>query len=417
MNDESKPNPSRNLQAAAQRPQAEAHEAAPEKEPVSPRKAMAGLGILALIAIALAVVGILSRRHADTVLARDTQETAAPTVSVEPAKPGAPVDEFVLPGNVTAYTDAPIYARTDGYLTHWYYDIGARVKKGDLLAVISTPELDQQLAQAEADLATAQTNASNAKVQADRYKGLVDSNAVSKLDTDTFITQAASTSSAVKSAQANVQRLKELQSFEKIYAPFDGVLTARNVDTGQLINQGTSTELFHLQALETLRVYTNLPQVYSQSVKRGMKIALTLPEHPGKTYTGTLVRTADAIDPVSRTLLVEVDVPNHDGQLLPGALAQVHFKAPPAGATYIVPTAALIFRKEGLEVGTVVNSDHGAVAHLVHIVIGQDDGATAQVISGLNANDQIIQDPPDSLIEGERVTVVKPGSQADSGGF
>lgn len=417
MNDESKPNPSRNLYAAAQRPQSEVHEAAPEKEPVSPRKAMAAVGLLALIAIAFAVIGILSRHRADTVLARDTQETAAPTVSIAPAKSGAPVDEFVLPGNVTAYTDAPIYARTDGYLTHWYFDIGAHVKKGDLLAVIATPELDQQLAQAEADLATAETNAGNAKVQADRYKGLVDSNAVSKLDTDTFITQAASTSSAVKSAQANVQRLKELQSFEKIYAPFDGVVTARNVDTGQLINQGTGAELFHMQALETLRVYTNVPQLYSQSAKRGMKIAVTLPEHPGKTYIGTLVRTADAIDPASRTLLVEIDVPNHDGQLLPGALAQVHFKAPPANASYIVPTAALIFRKEGLEVGTVVNTDRGSIAHLVHIVIGQDDGATAQVISGLNADDQVIQDPPDSLIEGERVTVVKPGNRTDSGGF
>jgi RND family efflux transporter MFP subunit len=395
----------------------EAHGNAPEQEPLSPRKALAGAGVLALIAIALAVVGILSRHHTDTVLARDTQQMAAPTVEVAPAKAGAPVDEFVLPGNVTAYTDAPLYARTDGYLTHWYYDIGARVKKGDLLAVISTPELDQQLAQAEADLVTAQTNAGNAKVQADRYKGLVDSNAVSRLDTDTFITQAASTSSAVKSAQANVQRLKELQSFEKIYAPFDGVVTARTVDTGQLINQGAGVELFHMQALETLRVYTNLPQLYSRTIKRGMKVALTFPEHPGKTYTGTLVRTADSIDPVSRTLLVEVDVPNRDGQLLPGALAQVHFKTPPVGATYIVPTAALIFRKEGLQVGTVVNSSRGTVAHLVHIVIGIDDGATAQVVSGLNANDQVIQDPPDSLIEGEKVTVEKPGSQSNAGGF
>jgi RND family efflux transporter MFP subunit len=399
----------------------EAHEAAPEQEPISPRKALAGVGVLAAVAIALAVVGILHRSHADTVLARDTQETAAPTVSVAPAQPGAPVDEFVLPGNVTAYTDAPIYARTDGYLVHWYYDIGARAKKGDLLAVIATPELDQQLAQAEADLVTAETNAGNAKVQAERYKGLVGSDAVSKFDTDTYVTQAASTSSAVKSAEANVQRLKELQSFEKIYAPFDGVVTARAVDTGQLINQGAGqgagTEMFHMQALQTLRVYTSVPQLYSQSVKRGMKIALTFPEHPGKTYTGTLVRTADAIDPVSRTLLVEIDVANRDGELLPGALAQVHFKTPPVGPTYIVPTATLIFRKEGLEVGTVTNSNGNTVAHLVHIVIGEDDGATAQVVNGLNAGDQVIQDPPDSLIEGERVTVVKPGEQTGSGGF
>ncbi len=415
MSNEPKPNPQ---QSPQQKPHSsEAHESAPEHEAISPRKALAGVGVLAAVAIVLAAAGILRRSHADTVLARDTQETAAPTVSVAPAKPGAPVDEFVLPGNVTAYTDAPIYARTDGYLVHWYYDIGTRVKKGDLLAVIATPELDQQLAQAEADLNTAITNANNAKVQAERYKGLVDSDAVSKFDTDTYVTQAASTSSAVKSAEANVQRLKELQSFEKVYAPFDGVVTARNVDTGQLINQGAGTEMFHMQALQTLRVYTNVPQLYSQSVKRGMKIALTFPEHPGETFEGTLVRTADAIDPVSRTLLVEIDVPNRDGQLLPGALAEVHFKTPNMGQTYIVPTAALIFRKEGLEVGTVANSNGGTVAHLVHIIIGEDDGATAQVVHGLNAGDQVIQDPPDSLIEGEKVTVVKPGSGADSGGF
>ncbi|MGA7343452.1 MAG: efflux RND transporter periplasmic adaptor subunit [Terracidiphilus sp.] len=390
---------------------------APEQEPISPRTAMAGAGILLLVAMALAVIGIMSRRHAEVVLADRTQELAAPSVTVAPAQPGAPTDNFVLPGNVTAYTDAPIYARTDGYLAHWYYDIGARVKKGGLLAVIDTPELDQQLAQAQADLATAQANANIAHIQAERYTGLVASDAVSRQDTDTFVNQAAATAAAVRSAQANVQRLKELQSFERIYAPFDGVVTARNIDTGQLINQGAGTELFHMQALETLRVYANVPQLYSQTVKRGMKIPLTFPEHPGAIYQGTLVRTADAIDPVSRTLLVEVDVNNRDGQLMPGALAQVHFKTPPVGPTYIVPTAALIFRREGLEVGTVVNSSRGTVAHLVPITIGVDDGATAQVVSGLGADDQVIQDPPDSLIEGEKVTVEKPGSRADQGGF
>jgi RND family efflux transporter MFP subunit len=422
MTNESNPNP-RDRHPATQRApgQAPAHDpehgTAPEQDPVSPRKALLGVGFLILAAVVLAAFGILSRHHTNEVLARDTQEMAAPTVAVAPAREGAPVDNFVLPGNVTAFTDSPIYARTDGYLVHWNYDIGARVKKGDLLAVIATPELDQQLAQAEADLATAVTNAGNAKVQAERYKGLVDADAVSKLDTDTFVTQAASASSAVKSAEANMQRLKELQSFEKIYAPFDGVVTARNVDTGQLISQGAGAELFHMQALQTLRVYTNVPQLYSQTVKRGMKIALTFPEYPGKTFSGTLVRTADAIDPASRTLLVEVDVNNRDGELMPGALAQVHFKTPPTGPTFIVPTAALIFRKEGLQVGTVANSSQGTVAHLVTIIIGVDDGASAQVVSGLKAGDQIIQDPPDSLIEGEKVTVEKPGSQSNSGGF
>jgi len=423
MSNEDRPNANDGQSRAAQADHKEAnaaahaagHEAGPKLEPLSPRLAMLVVAVLLVVALVLAGLGYLERSHHNTVLAKDTQALAAPTVNVAPAKPGAPVDNFVLPGNVTAFTDAPIYARTDGYLVHWYHDIGARVKKGDLLAVISTPELDQQLVQAEADLNTAQANAGNAKTQADRYKGLVDSNAVSRQDTDTFVNQAASTAATVRSAQANVQRIKELQSFEKVYAPFDGVVTARNIDTGQLINQGAGNELFHMQAINTLRVYTNVPQLYSQTVKRGMKIPLTFPEHPGKTYTGTLVRTADAIDPASRTLLVEIDVDNRDGQLMPGSLAQVHFKTPQIGPTFIVPTAALIFRRDGLQVGTVVNSAQGTVAQLVPIVIGVDDGASAQVVSGLNANYQVIQDPPDSIIDGEKVTVEQQGQQQGGG--
>jgi RND family efflux transporter MFP subunit len=347
------------------------------------------------------------------VLAKTTNELAAPTVFALPPTPGAPVDNLLLPGNVTAFTDSPIYARTSGYLLHWYFDIGAKVKKGALLAVIDTPEIDQQLAQAEADLATAQANANNARIQAERYTGLVKSDAVSHQDTDTFVNQAAATAAAVRSAQANVQRLHELQSFEKIYAPFDGVVTARNIDTGQLIDQGAAKELFHMQAIHTLRVYTNVPQPYSQSAKLGAKIDLTFPEHPGKTYQGKLVRTADAIDPVSRTLLVEIDVDNRDGQLLPGSLAQVHFKTTPTGPTFIVPVSALIFRREGLQVGTVAN---GNVAHLVRVVISEDDGANVQIVNGLNAGDRVIQDPPDSIIEGEKVSPVNPANQANVGG-
>jgi RND family efflux transporter MFP subunit len=319
----------------------------------------------------------------------------------------------VLPGNVSAWTDSPIYARTSGYLTHWHFDIGARVKKGALLAEISTPEIDQQLNQAEADLNTAKATANNARIQADRYTELVKSNAVSQQDTDTFVNQAAATAAAVKSAQANVQRLNDLQSFEKVYSPFDGVVTARNIDTGQLIDSGAAKELFHVQAVQTLRVFANLPQIYSQNVKRGSKIDLTFAEHAGKIYQGTLARTADAIDPVSRTLLVEIDVDNRAGELLPGSLAQVHFKTPPAGPAFVVPAATLIFRREGLRIGTVVN---GNVAHLVPVVISEDDGANVQIISGLNATDQVIQDPPDSLIEGEKVRVVSPDSQTDTGG-
>ena len=403
MTNESNPNPQ----------QANHHETAPEQNPISQRKALVGVVIVLIVAVALAGVGMLRRHQAEGVLATTTTELAAPTVIVAAPKAGAPVDSFILPGNVTSYTDSPIYARTAGYLTRWNFDIGARVKKGALLAVIATPEVDQQLAQAQADLNTAQANANNARIQAERYTGLVQSNAVSRQDTDTFVNQAAATAGAVKSAQANVERLRQLQLFEEVYAPFDGVITARNIDTGQLIDPGAAKELFHLQAIQTLRVYANLPQVYSANVKPGAKVDLTFTEHGGKIYQGTLVRTADAIDPASRTLLVEVDVDNRAGELLPGSLAQVHFKTPAAGPTFIVPAAALIFRKEGLRVGIVIN---GNVAHLVPVVIGEDDGANVQIVTGLSIGDQVIQDPPDSLIDGEKVRIVTPGSQPNAGG-
>jgi RND family efflux transporter MFP subunit len=386
------------------------HESAPDQASIAPHKAIFGLLIVLIALAALAVLGIVNRRHDNDVLARTTTEEAPPTVIALVPKAGSPVDTFVLPGNVTAYTDSPIYARTNGYLTRWYYDIGAHVKKGALLCEIASPEVDQQLAQAQADLATAEATANNASIQAKRYTGLVDSNAVSRQDTDTFVNQAASTSAAVKSAQANVQRLREMVSFEKIYAPFDGVVTARNVDTGQLIDLGATRELFHMQALQTLRVYTNVPQVYADAAHRGLKIDLTFPEYPGKTFQGNLVRTADALDPTTRTLLVEIDVNNRDGKLFPGSLAQVHFRAPATVTTYVVPTAALIFRRQGLQLGIVVEGSKGSVAHLVPVTIGQDDGATAQIVSGLNPGDKVIQDPPDSLIDGERVTSESPAA-------
>jgi RND family efflux transporter MFP subunit len=388
------------------------HESAPQQAAISPRKALVGVAIVVIVAGALAGFGIWSRLRADRNLVVTTRELAAPTVIVAAPKAGAPVDSFVLPGNVTSFTDSPIYARTSGYLTRWFFDIGAKVKKGALLAVIATPEVDQQLAQAQADLNTAQANANNARIQAERYTGLVQSDAVSHQDTDTYVNQAASTAAQVRSAQANVERLRQLQSFEKVYAPFDGVITARNIDTGQLIDPGAGKELFHLQAIQTLRVYANLPQMYSANVKPGAKIGLTFAEHAGKIYQGSLVRTSDAIDPVSRTLLVEIDVDNHAGDLLPGSLAQVHFKKPAAGPALIVPAAALIFRKEGMCVGVV----NGNVAHLVPVVIGEDDGANVQIVTGLGLGDQVIQDPPDSLIEGEKVQVVSPGSQASERG-
>ena len=394
------------------KPQDHNHESAPDHAGVSGRGMAVTVGIVLIAVAVLAVIGIWKRHHNDEVLAETTKELAAPTVIALPAKPGAPITSFILPGNVVAFSDSPIYARTSGYLTKWYYDIGARVKKGALLAEISAPEVDQQLAQAKADLVTAQTNAQNARVQAERYRGLVTSDAVSKFDTDTFVTQEAALASAVKSAQANVQRLTELVSFQKIYAPFDGVLTGRSVDTGQLITEGTASEMFHMQAVHTLRVYANVPQVYTPGIKRGEEIDLTFPEHPGETFRGTLVRTADAIDPANRTLLVEVDVDNRKGELMPGSLAQVHLNAPVRGLPFIVPASALIFRREGLRLGTVIN---GNIAHMIPITIGEDNGATVQVIAGLRPQDYVIQDPPDSLIEGQRVRVLNPAGQNAGG--
>jgi RND family efflux transporter MFP subunit len=402
-------------------PPATNHEAAPEGDPLSPRRALFGVGIVLLVLFVLAVIGILGRVHAGHALAARTNSLAAPTVSVAPAKPGASAEALVLPGNVTAFTDSPIYARTDGYLDRWYFDIGSKVTKGQLLAVISTPELDKQVLQAESDLATAQANANNARTQADRYSGLVKSDAVSQQDTDTFVNQAAATASTVRSARANLQRLLELQSFEKVYAPFDGVVTAREVDTGQLISSGSGqsagTELFHMQALQTLRVYTNVPQLFSQTMKRGAKVELTFPEYPGKSFQGTLVRTADAIDPVSRTLLVELDVDNHAGQLMPGAQAQVHFKTTSAIPTFNVPASALIFRRNAdIELAILIDSSDGTVAHLIPVKIGEDDGATVQIVSGLSPDDKVIQDPPDSLIDGEKVTLESSQSSAFGAG-
>ncbi len=384
----------------------ERHDRMADQNAVSGRFALTVLLVVAIVLVVLAVTGMLRRSHDDTVLAQRTDALAPPTVSVEPPNPGAPTDSLTLPGNATAYEDAPIYARTDGYLMHWYYDIGAHVKKGDLLAVIATPELDQQLKQAQHDLVSAQANANNASIQAKRYSDLVKDHAVSEQDTDTFVNQAASTAAAVRSAEANVQRLTELQAFEKVYAPFDGIVTARNVDNGQLINNGTSFELFHMQSIQTLRVYTNVPQAYAADVKVGMKIPLNFLERPDIAYTGTLVRTANAIDPVSRTMLVEIDVPNPKGELLPGSLAEVHLKAPVSTESFIVPAAAVMFRHEGLRVGTVV----GDTAHLVPVAIGQDDGANIQIVSGLQSTDAVIQDPPDSLIDGEKIRVVHPGA-------
>jgi RND family efflux transporter MFP subunit len=380
-----------------------------ERPPISGGKAIVWLVVFFVLAAVLAVSLIVPRTRADEKLKQTTGDLALADVLVAKPQAGAPSQEIVLPGNMFAYVDSPIYARTDGYLDKWYFDIGAHVKKGQLLATIASPEVDQQLEQARADLATAVANAGYAKQQAQRYTDLLAANAVATQDTENFVTQAASTNTQVKSAQANVDRLVQLTGFEKVYAPFDGIVTARDVDIGTLINAGAGTtggrEMFHMDDEHIMRVYVNVPQVDSPSCTPGTEADLTLREYPGRRFSGKVVRTARAIDPASRTLLVEVDVSNPQGLLVPGAYTEAHFKVKVARPTLILPVSTLMFRQEGLRVVTVVN---GNIAKLVPITIGQDDGRVVQVIEGLQPDDEVVQNPPDSIVDGETVRVVSP---------
>ncbi|HEX4036873.1 MAG TPA: efflux RND transporter periplasmic adaptor subunit [Acidobacteriaceae bacterium] len=376
------------------------------------RGALILLGVLLVIAVVAAVAGIVPRRRAERQLAQRTDDLAPADVVVAKPQLGEPSQEIVLPGNMFAYVDSPIYARTDGYLEKWYFDIGAHVRRGQLLATIASPEVDQQLAQAKADLLTSEANAGYAKQQASRYTELLAQNAVAKQDTENFITQQASTNTQVKSAQANVGRLEQMVGFEKIYAPFSGVITARDVDVGTLIDAGAGSsggrEMFHMDDEHVMRVYVNVPQVDSPNTTPGTAADLTLEQYPGRRFHGRVVRTAGAIDPTSRTLLVEVDVPNPRGTLVPGAYTEVHFEVKVAKRTLILPVSTLLFREEGLRVATVVNGDK---AKLVPIVIGQNDGRVVQVIEGLGPDDLVMENPPDSIMDGETVRVVQPNRQ------
>jgi RND family efflux transporter MFP subunit len=323
----------------------------------------------------------------------------------------APTDEIVLPGNTQAFIDAPIFARTNGYVKSWHVDIGARVKKGQLLAEIETPEVDQQLQQARADFQTARANLRQAEITADRWQALLKTDSVSQQETDQNVSNFHAMKATVDSNISNVRRLEELQGFQKIYAPFDGVITARNTDIGALINSGASTpgqELFHLAAINTLRVFVAVPQLYSQAVRPGATASLTLDEFPGKTFSGTIARNSNSIDPASRTLLVEVDVDNRSGTLFPGAYVRVRLKLPQSVSSVTIPANTLLFRSEGLRVGVV----HNGRTELVPVTIGRDYGSSVEVVSGLQPTDSIIINPSDSLISGTIVQVNHPPAQA-----
>lgn len=388
--------------------------------PVSKKGLTLFVVVVLLFAAAIAVFGIVARKHSDSELASYTGSSAAPPVSL--AKPTLQQDakEIVLPGNMQAYTLAPVYARTTGYVKGWYHDIGSRVRKGDLLATIETPELDQQLAQAKADLDTAQSNAGIAKITADRYNDLIGSSAVSQQDTDNAASALKARNTEVASAAANVKRLEELQSFERITAPFDGVVTARNLDIGQLITTDGSTttagagvvrssrEIFDISAINTLRVFINVPQIYAPDAKVGVVASLTLPQYPGRKFAGKLVRTSDSVDPSSRTLLAEVDVDNRTGELLPGSYTEVHLSTSSGAPALIVPVSAAILKPDGLYVATV---DSGSHAHLAHVTPGRDFGATIEILSGLERDQSVIANPPDSLTDGEKVRIVNTGTK------
>src|SRR5579862_2376128 len=381
----------------------------PVLDPNRPRRSHWWIFLLILVvAVLLVVFGILPRIQARTALRKETAEMAVPAVVVVKPKRSAPTQEIVLPASVQAFIDAPIYARTNGYLKRWYVDIGSHVKAGQLLAEIDTPEVNQQLRQARADLATAQANLNLSRITADRYQGLLKTESVSKQESDNATGDYEAKQATLQSSQANVKRLEELQSFQKIYAPFDGVITARNTDIGALINSGSTggngNELFHIAQPDKLRVYVSVPQIYSQAAKPGITADLTLAEFPGRRFQGKLVRTANAIDPTSRTLLVEIAVNNPTGQLFTGSYAEVHFKLPTPTSSLILPVNTLLFRAEGLRVATV---NQGQKVELKQITLGHDFGSEVEVVAGLTGNENVIINPPDSVQDGESVRIAQ----------
>lgn len=364
--------------------------------------------IAAVVLCAAAWRGVSSRATAMAVLDRETRDLATPTVTVIHPKRGAPTEEIVLPGTLQAFTDAPIYARTSGYLKKRYVEMGDRVKSGQLLAEIDAPELEQQLQQARADLSTADANLRLAQVTSDRYQDLVRTESVSKQDADNATGALEVRGSAVQSARHNVRRLEQLQAFTRIYAPFSGVVTARNTDIGALIDPGASggaaRELFHIASVDRLRVFVNVPQVYARDARPGLEAYLRLAEFPGRSFMARLVRTAQTIDPGSRTLLAEFEAANPAGELLPGSYGEVHVKLPVPAATVVLPVNTLLFRAEGLRVATVRN---GQQVVLAAITIGRDYGTEVEVVAGLDARDFVIVSPPDSLVDGQIVRTVQ----------
>ncbi|WP_128911940.1 efflux RND transporter periplasmic adaptor subunit [Granulicella sibirica] len=365
-----------------------------------PKSVWIALVVIAIVVAAVVFFGIASRSSDEKKLATVTHDASVPIVNATHPSVARLAPEISLPGNAQAYVDTPIYARTDGYLKSWYFDIGAHVKKGQLLAVIETPELDQQLQVAQAQLKSSQANLNLANITSERYQNLLKTNSISKQETDQAVSDASAKEAAVDASSAAVRRLQQLQSFERVYAPFDGIVTVRNTDVGQLIQGGSSpTPLFHVAAIGQIRVFVPVPEAYSGAVRDGGNATLTLDEYPGRSFTGVIARNSSAIDPATRTLNVEVDVQNAKAEILPGAYVFVHFKVPDQGESLTLPSNALIFRSAGLQVAVVRD---GRVK-LVPVTLARDAGAFVEISSGLTSSDLVVLDPSDSLTSGQQV--------------
>ena len=380
----------------------------PERPPAAAGKALLLVGIALLVLLLAGGLTLLARLSQSRALAKETEQTAVPSVAVVHPQAEKPDVGLVLPGSLLAYKESPIYARTNGYLVRWLKDIGSRVKKGELLAQIDTPEVDQELNQGRAARQQILAQMELAKISSERWESLRKSDSVSAQEADQQTSGYQQSKANLVAADANVRRLEELESFKNVYAPFSGVLTRRNVDPGALINSGAGgRELFDMAQVDTLRVYTSVPQAYAPFIKVGGRATVTLQEFPGEKFTGVVARTAEAIDPATRTLLTEVDVANQDGRLLPGSFGQVHFAVGANVQKLTVPVNTMLFRAEGPRVA-VVGPDHRV--ELRPLSIGRDYGTSLEVLGGLAVSDQIIVNPPDSLENGQQVNIAQPAS-------
>jgi RND family efflux transporter MFP subunit len=390
------------------RRQTHAIEPPPEIPPAPPRRALMVVGVALLILLAAGAVTLISRASHEQALAKETERETIPTVAVVHPLAEKPDEELVLPGSLQAFEESPIYARTNGYLVRWYKDIGSRVKEGDLLATIDTPEVDQELNQTRAARQQIVAQLELAKISADRWENLRKSDSVSAQEADQQTSGYKQAQANLAAADANVRRLEQLEGFKKVYAPFSGVVTKRNVDPGALINAGAGAagrELFDIARVDPLRVYTSVPQAYAPFIRVGASTTVTLQEFPGQRFSAKVARTAESIDPNTRTLLTEVDVPNRDGRLLPGSFGEVHFAVGSNVDKVTVPVNAMLFRSEGPRLA-VVGPDNKV--QLRPISIGKDYGTTLEVLAGVSTQDQIVINPPDSLEDGQQVTLAPP---------